>query len=53
MEPAQWERLKTKLAAAGVAYQQIGGSLYCRDPNGTRLELIRDRLGEMNSKRVL
>jgi len=53
MEPAQWERLKAKLAAAGVAYQQIGGSLYFRDPDGTRLELIRDRLGEMNGTRVL
>jgi catechol 2,3-dioxygenase-like lactoylglutathione lyase family enzyme len=53
MEPEQWERIKAKLDAAGVAYQQIGGSLYCRDPDGTRLELIRDRLGEMNGKRVV
>ena len=53
MEPGQWERLKAKLDAAGVAYQQIGGSLYLRDPDGTRLELIRDRLGEMNGKRVV
>jgi catechol 2,3-dioxygenase-like lactoylglutathione lyase family enzyme len=53
MEPGQWERIKAKLDAAGVAYQQIGGSLYCRDPDGTRLELIRDRLGEMNGKRVV
>ena len=53
MESAHWERIKTKLDAAGVAYQQIGGSLYFHDPYGTRLELIRDRLGEMNGKRVL
>ena len=53
MEPAHWEHIKAKLDAAGVAYQQIGGSLYFRDPDGTRLELIRDRLGEMNGKRVL
>ncbi len=53
MELAQWERIKTKLDTAGVAYQQLGGSLYFRDPDGTRLELIRDRLGEMNGKRVL
>ncbi len=53
MEPGQWERLKAKLDAAGVAYQQIGGSLYFRDPDGARLELIRDRLGEMNGKRVV
>ena len=53
MEPAQWERIKTKLDAAGVAYQQVGGSLYFRDPDGTRLELLRDKLGAMNGKRVL
>jgi len=53
MEPGQWERLKAKLDAAGVAYQQSGGSFYLRDPDGTRLELIRDRLGEMNGKRVV
>ena len=53
MEPGQWERLKAKLETAGVAYQQVGGSLYCRDPDGTRLELIRDRLGEMNGKQIV
>ena len=53
LEPGQWERLKAKLDAAAVGYQQIGGSLYLRDPDGTRLELIRDRLGEMNGKRVI
>lgn len=53
MEPGQWERIKAKLDSAGVAYQQIGGSLYLRDPDGTRLELLRDRLGEMHGKRVL
>ena len=53
MEPEQWERIKAKLDAAEVAYQQIGRSLYFRDPDGTRLELLRDPLGEMNGKRVL
>jgi len=53
MAPEQWERIKTKLDAAGVAYQQMGRSLYFRDPDGTRLELLRDALGEMNGKRVL
>jgi catechol 2,3-dioxygenase-like lactoylglutathione lyase family enzyme len=53
MAPEQWERIKTKLDAAGVAYQQMGRSLYFRDPDGTRLELLRDPLGEMNGKRVL
>ena len=53
MEPEQWERIKAKLDTAGVASQQIGRSLYFRDPNGTRLELLRAPLGEMNGKRVL
>ena len=52
MEAAQWERIKAKLEAAGVAYQQVGGSsLYLRDPDGTRLELLRAPLGEMNRRR--
>jgi catechol 2,3-dioxygenase-like lactoylglutathione lyase family enzyme len=53
LEPGQWERLKAKLDAAEVGYQQMGSSLYLRDPDGTRLELIRDRLGEMNGTRVV
>jgi catechol 2,3-dioxygenase-like lactoylglutathione lyase family enzyme len=53
MAPAQWERIKGKLDAAGVAYQQIKSSLYFRDPDGTRLELIRDPLGEMYGARVV
>src|SRR5437867_950289 len=53
MEPEQWERIKAKLETAGVACQQIGRSLYFRDPDGTRLELLREPLGEMNGKRVL
>jgi catechol 2,3-dioxygenase-like lactoylglutathione lyase family enzyme len=53
MEPAQWERIKAKLAAAGVGYQQISSSLYFRDPDGTRLELLREPLGEMYGTRVL
>lgn len=53
MEPEQWERIKAKLETAGVACQQIGRSLYFRDPDGTRLELLRDPLGEMNGQRIL
>ncbi len=51
MEPAQWERIKTKLDAAGMAYQQVGGSLYFRDSDAHRLELIRDPAGAINGKR--
>lgn len=48
MEPAQWERIKAKLDDAGVEYAHIdGSSIYFRDPDGVRLELISDPLHEM------
>lgn len=48
VEPERWERLKTKLDDAGVEYAHVdGSSLYFRDPDGTRVELISDPLGEM------
>jgi catechol 2,3-dioxygenase-like lactoylglutathione lyase family enzyme len=48
VEPQRWEHLKRKLAAAGVPYQEESGtSVYFRDPDGARLELIADPLGEM------
>ena len=46
--PVQWEYLKGKLDAAGVPYDHVSGSsLYFTDPDGVRLELISDPLGEM------
>src|SRR5829696_5080701 len=46
--PEAWERLKGNLDAAGVEYQlESGTSIYFRDPDGTRVELIADPLGEM------
>jgi catechol 2,3-dioxygenase-like lactoylglutathione lyase family enzyme len=54
VEPEQWELLKTKLEDAGVDYQsESGTSIYFRDPNGARLELIADPLGEMYGTKVL
>jgi len=48
VEPARWQHLKEKLDAAGVDYQEMSGtSLYFRGPDGERLELIADPLGEM------
>jgi catechol 2,3-dioxygenase-like lactoylglutathione lyase family enzyme len=48
MEPARWEHVKAKLDAAGVEYAHVDGtSLYFRGPDGERLELIADPLGEM------
>jgi catechol 2,3-dioxygenase-like lactoylglutathione lyase family enzyme len=54
VEPAKWERLKGKLDEAGVPYQmESGTSVYFRDPDGTRVELIADPLGEMYGNKVL
>ena len=52
--PERWEHLKAKLAAAGVEHQVISGSsVYFLDPDGARLELISDPLGEMYGNRVM
>jgi catechol 2,3-dioxygenase-like lactoylglutathione lyase family enzyme len=52
--PARWERLKAKLDDAGIEHALISGaSIYFRDPDGTRLELISDPLGEMYGTKVL
>jgi len=54
VEPEKWERLKAKLDDAGVDYMmESGTSIYFRDPNGARLELIADPLGEMYGSKVL
>ncbi len=48
VEPERWQRLKTKLDEAGIAYAHIdGSSIYFLDPDGARIELISDPLGEM------
>jgi catechol 2,3-dioxygenase-like lactoylglutathione lyase family enzyme len=54
VEPDMWDRLKKNLDQAGVAYEEESGtSVYFRDPNGARLELIADPLGEMYGTKVL
>jgi catechol 2,3-dioxygenase-like lactoylglutathione lyase family enzyme len=54
VEPEKWEELKKRLEDAGVEYQsESGTSIYFRDPNGARLELIADPLGEMYGTKVL
>jgi catechol 2,3-dioxygenase-like lactoylglutathione lyase family enzyme len=53
VEPAKWELLRAKLGEAGVPYQEESGtSVYFRDPDGVRLELIADPLGEMYGTKV-
>jgi catechol 2,3-dioxygenase-like lactoylglutathione lyase family enzyme len=54
VEPEKWERLRGRLDDAGVEYLlESGTSIYFRDPNGARLELIADPLGEMYGTKVL
>ena len=54
VERSQWERLRAKLDDAGVQYmEESGASIYFRDPDGTRLELLADPLGEMYGNKVL
>ncbi|MEO8697815.1 MAG: VOC family protein [Acidimicrobiales bacterium] len=46
--PDRWAVLKGKLDEAGIEYAHVdGSSIYFRDPDGARLELISDPLGEM------
>jgi catechol 2,3-dioxygenase-like lactoylglutathione lyase family enzyme len=53
MEPEQWAQAKKRLDEAGVPYQsESGTSIYFRDPDGARLELIADPLGEMYGNQV-
>ncbi len=54
VEPERWEHLKGRLDEAGVEYlHESGTSIYFRDPNGARLELIADPLGEMYGTKVM
>jgi catechol 2,3-dioxygenase-like lactoylglutathione lyase family enzyme len=50
----KWAHLKSKLSEAAVPYQEESGtSIYFRDPDGARLELLAEPLGEMYGNRVL
>ena len=52
--PDRWDHLRTKLDDAGVEYLvESKVSIYFRDPDGTRLELLADPLGEMYGSKVL
>jgi catechol 2,3-dioxygenase-like lactoylglutathione lyase family enzyme len=48
VEPDRWAHIKGKLDEAGIEYAHVdGSSIYFLDPDGARLELISDPLGEM------
>ena len=54
VEPAKWARLRGNLDDAGIEYlEESGTSIYLRDPDGARIELIADPLGEMYGLKVL
>jgi catechol 2,3-dioxygenase-like lactoylglutathione lyase family enzyme len=52
--PDRWDHLRAKLDAAGVEYMlESEVSIYFTDPDGARLELLADPLGEMYGMKVL
>jgi len=54
VEPERWAALRERLAEADVEHEVHSGvSIYFRDPDGARIELIADPLGEMYGERVL
>jgi len=54
VEPQRWKHLVDKLEQAGVEHVVHSDvSVYFKDPDGARLELIADPLGEMYGAQVL
>jgi catechol 2,3-dioxygenase-like lactoylglutathione lyase family enzyme len=51
--PERWAELRGRLDDAGVAYQlESKTSIYFPDPDGARIELIADDLGEMYGSKI-
>jgi catechol 2,3-dioxygenase-like lactoylglutathione lyase family enzyme len=54
VDPELWQELVRRLEEAGVPHEVHSGvSVYFRDPDGARIELIADPLGEMYGSQVL
>jgi len=54
VDPQRWAGLVARLEEAGVEHEVHSGvSVYFRDPDGARIELIADPLGEMYGEHVL
>jgi catechol 2,3-dioxygenase-like lactoylglutathione lyase family enzyme len=54
VDPERWQDLVQRLTDAGVPHEVHSGvSVYFRDPDGARIELIADPLGEMYGVKVL
>ncbi len=53
VEPGRWAAIKDKLDEAGVQYLlESKTSIYLSDPDGARVELISDPLGEMYGEKI-
>ncbi|ATY15161.1 VOC family protein [Amycolatopsis sp. AA4] len=53
LTPEAWADARSRLDAAGVKYQEESGtSIYFADPDGARIELIADDLGEMYGSKI-
>ena len=53
MEPGRWQEIRDKMDAQGIDYLlESSSSIYFRDPDGARVELIADPLGEMYGRSV-
>ncbi|GAA3556058.1 VOC family protein [Amycolatopsis ultiminotia] len=53
LTPGQWDAARARLDRAGVQYQlESGSSMYFTDPDGARIELIADDLGEMYGSKI-
>ena len=51
---SEWEAARARLGDAGVElHEESGTSLYFRDPDGVRLELIAEPLGTMYGEKVV
>jgi catechol 2,3-dioxygenase-like lactoylglutathione lyase family enzyme len=54
VEPSRWDELRGRLTEAGVPFEVHSEvSMYFLDPDGARIELIADPLGEMYGSQVL
>jgi catechol 2,3-dioxygenase-like lactoylglutathione lyase family enzyme len=54
VDPEHWAQLVERLTEAGIEHEVHSGvSVYFRDPDGARIELIADPLGEMYGQTVL
>jgi catechol 2,3-dioxygenase-like lactoylglutathione lyase family enzyme len=53
MDPERWQEIRDEMDVQGIEYMlESGTSIYFRDPDGARLELIADPLGEMYGRSI-